>query len=277
MYFSCSTTLFRLRPVHEAIEGIAKAGFCAVELMADHPHAFPEDLNAVRIAGIVSDLEGARVKVCNLDSSHSLALAEGSRPSWVSGNWQDRERRIRYTLDSLRVAAAMGIPGVTVEASGPFPADLNRFDAWRIFVASMHRVLPLAKKLGIRLLIQPAPEALIANSREALEFLRELEEYEWLRVDFDASYFFSAGEDPRDAWDMLKSHVGHIHIADIAENRSARRLQLGKGVMDLPGFLGHVQEAEYDGFLTFRPDVFDGTAEEAARNAVEYLKQEGFM
>jgi sugar phosphate isomerase/epimerase len=277
MYFSCSTTLFRLRPVHEAIEGIAKAGFCAVELMADHPHALPEDLDAVRIAGIASNLEDAKVKVSNLDTCHPLALSEGSRASWISGNWQDRERRIRYTLDSLRVAAAMGIPGVTVEASGPFPADFNRFDAWRIFVASMHRVLPLAKRLGVRLLIQPAPEALVANSREALELLRELEEYDWLRIDFDASYLFSAGEYPREAWDKLKSHVGHIHIADIAENRANRRLQLGKGVMDLPGFLGCVRDSEYDGFLTFRPDDFEGSAEEAVKSAVEHLRQEGFM
>ncbi len=271
MYFSCSTTVFRSCPVDEAIKEIAKAGFCAIELMADHPHAFPGDLDAARTASIIGCLESNRMKVNNLDSCR--ALAEWNKASWISENWQEREMRIRYTLDSMRVAAALGIPGVTIEVPGPIPVSMDAFDAWRIFVASMHRVLPLARKLGLKLLVQSAPESLIGASGKMLELVRELEEYEHLRVDFDAAYFFLAGEDPREAWDRLASHVGHVHISDIGEDRAGVRLQLGKGVMDIPGFLRHIESSGYGGFVTVRPDVSDGAAEDSAR----YLKSEGFM
>jgi len=140
MKFSYSTNVFRARPLIEAIEGIAKAGFCAVEIVADRPHAFPEELSAAAVAQLNQCLADKKIKVCNLNSSVVTAMSEVINPSWLEENWQHREIRIRYTLDCLRLAAAMGVPTISTNAGGEIPrpwiAKMPGDCWWPTYIAS---------------------------------------------------------------------------------------------------------------------------------------------
>ncbi len=276
MKFAFSTSVFRLRPLAEAIEGISKAGFCAIELIADRPHAYPEDLTAAQITALNQSLEQKKMKVVNLDSCAIAVLGDRLHPSWLEEDWKLRETRIRYTLDCMRLAAAMGIPHVTTQAGGQIPDTMTRFEADRLLVANMHRMLPLARKLGVKLLIEPEPEMLIETSDQALKLHNELGSPENLGVDFNVGHFFCAGEDPCEAWKKLKPIVAHVHLEDIPEDRTHRHALLGEGVLDISGFLGCLQESGYNGWVTVKLDSFEKRADETALASAHYLQGKGF-
>ena len=277
MKFSYSTNVFRARPLIEAIDGIAKAGFCAVEIVADRPHAFPEDLSAAAVAQLNQCLTEKKMRVCNLNSSVVTVMSEVLNPSWLEENWQHREVRIRYTLDCLRLAAAIGVPNVSTNAGGEIPPSMDRKDAWRLLVANMHRILPLARKLAVKLLLEPEPGLLLETSDHALEFLQEFDFDEYLGIDFDAGHFFCIGEDPCESWEKLKAHVLHVHLDDIPASRSHRHMQLGEGAIDLPALLGCISDYNYKGYITIRVDGYEQKAEELVAASAQYLRQKGFL
>lgn len=277
MKFAYSTTLFRLRPLQEAIELIARGGFNAVELLADRPHAYPEDISAAESARLMECLGQRKLKVCNISACSVSALGVKDHPSWLEEDWVQRETRIRYTLDCLRLSAAMGIPSVSTIAAGRIPSTMNRTDAWRLFVANMQRVLPLARRLAVKVLIQPELEHLLERSEETLAFLGELAMDPFLQVDFNLGHFYCAGEDPLDAWEVLKSHVGIIHIEDVPADRKHKHVQLGEGSLDIQGFLRRVQEAGYEGYVVVKLDSYDQNPEDVVQTSAAYLKRAGFM
>ena len=276
MQFAFSTKILRLQPLFEAIDFVAKAGFRAVEIMADRPHAFPEDLTAPKIQSLNQFLQEHRLKVSSLYSSMVATLEDTHNPSWIEEDWKKRELRIRYTLDCLRLAAVMGIPHVTTLPGGPIPAGTTRFDAWRLFIANMHRVLPLARKLGVKLLIDPEPGLLIESSDSMLEFLKELDYDECLRVDFDVVHLYCAGEDPCQAWEKLRPYVAQVHLADAPADRSHCHVPLGEGVIDLGALLSSLQQSDFQGFVVIRPDCHEQNMEKIVYGSASYLEQAGF-
>lgn len=277
MKFGYSTSVYRFRPLSEAMEGIARAGFCAVELITDRPHAFPEDLTAAQITSLNECLQERKLKVCNLHGAAVTALGEGPGPSWLEEDWQDREKRIRYTLDCMRLAAAMGVPHVSTGGGGPIPETMNRMNALRLMVANLQRIMPLCKKLGVKLLIQPQPRDLIETSEHALELLKELELNECLRINFDVGHLFCVGEDPCEAWGKLKAYVAHVHLEDIPANRDHRHVQLGEGIVDIVGFLKCVEESGYTGCVTIKLDAHDQRGDDVVLASAKYLKDKGYM
>jgi sugar phosphate isomerase/epimerase len=282
MKFSYCTNSFRLRPLSDAIEGIAKAGFCAVEIMADRPHAFPEDVTAAQITELIQCVNTNGVKVSNMMASRVSALGDGSSPSWLAEDWEERERRILYTLDSMRLAAAMGIPHITIAPAAPIPSSMNKKEAWRLFLASMHRVLPLSHRLGVQVLVTPEPGSVLESSEEIAALIKELVDYDQtgcrqLRVDFDITSFARLSEEPCEAYEKLAPYVSHIHIGDIAENLDRRRLQLGAGVLDFPKFLRCIETSGYDGFVAVQLDDYEQQAEKAVIASANYLKEKGFL
>jgi protein FrlC len=277
MKFAFNTRILRFHPLADAIDLVAKAGFCAVELMADRPHAFPDDLTAEKLSALNVCLSERKIKVSNLDAGTVTSLVEPHNPSWVDEDWQKREQRIRYTLDCIRLAAAMGVSQVSTQGGGPIPQGTTHRESWRVFVATMHRVLPLARKLNVQLLIQPSPEMLIETSDHLLELLAELDHHESLRVTFDVVHLYCAGEDPVNTWDKLKDHVGLVRLSDAAEDRSHVHVQLGDGELDLPIFLHKIQESGYQGFVVVQPDGSEQRADKIVYGAATYLQDIGFM
>jgi fructoselysine 3-epimerase len=234
-------------------------------------------MSAAEHAKLTECLVQRKLKVCNLNAGVVTALGTKDHPSWLEEDWVQRETRIRYTLDCLRLAAAMGIPSVSTLAAGRIPSTMNRTDAWRLFVANIHRVLPLARKLGVKLLIEPGPELLLEKSAELVAFLKELELDPMLRVDFSLGHLYCADEDPIEAWEVLKPYVSVIHIEDVPADRKHKHVQLGEGSLDISGFLRRVEQSEFQGYVVVKLDAFDQNPEEIVLHSAEYLQRNAFM
>ncbi len=277
MKFAFSSATFRAIALNEAVEAAARGGFSAVELMADRPHAFPDDIKASQVAAMNECMERRKVKIINLNASTCLALGSRNHPSWLEEDWKAREVRIRYTLDAMRLAAAIGIPTMTIQGGGPIPETMTQDEAWRLFIANMERVLPLARKLSVVLLLQAEPGFLIERPEKVAEFLAELEFDARLRVDFNVGHFYCAGVDVCEAWELLGKHTAHIHLEDVPADRMHRHVQLGEGNIDLPRFLKRVDESGYEGYVTIKLDAHDQDASELTCGAAAYLRRHGFL
>jgi sugar phosphate isomerase/epimerase len=277
MKFAYSTSIFKMRPLKDAVDCVAKAGFEAVELMADRPHVFPQDFKASEISTLHECLERRKLKVIGLGAGRVSALGDGHHPSWIEEDWKERELRIRYTLDCLRLAAALGVPSISIFPGGKIPQSMNQGEAWRLFVADLHRVLPLARKLAVRVLVEPTPEMLVENSEQMLALLKEFDGDEALGVNFGTADLAFAGEDPCEAWDRLKPYAGQIHLGDLVEGSDHRHTQLGEGVLDIPRFLRSVLASGYEGYVTVEMESADRDAEELVLGSAVYLRKEGFL
>jgi len=277
MKFAYSSSMFRLRSLAEAIESIARAGFQAVELMADRPHAFPEDLGAPQITALNDCLKERKMKIGNLNCCMVSALGEGHRPSWIEEDWEEREKRIRYTLDCLRLAAALGLPHVTIGPGGPVPSTMNQGEAFRLLVANMHRVLPAAERLGVKVLVQVEPGWLVETSVQLLNFLKALDFHDRLGVNFVPAHFFCLGEDPGEALERLAPYVGHVQLSDSPDGRVHRHVQLGEGAMDVEDILKKLEAAGYGGLVTVKLETYEQRADEMVRGSARYLVEHGFM
>ncbi len=274
MKFAYSTSVFRLKPLQEAIDGIARAGFGALELIADRPHVFPEDMTASKVTELSRALAEKKLRITNLNSALVTAYGEQCSPSWVASDPLERDKRVRYTLSCLRLAAAMGIPNVSTDAGpGNVSDPLGLSELYDLYVEEMGRILPVAKKLSVRLLIQPEPDALVRCSEDALKMLTVLKrEHDFVGINFDAGHFYCVGEDPCQAFKLLRHHVYHVSLADVPVNRSHRHIQLGEGGLDIQEFVECLHILDYTGYVTIKLDCYDQRAEEIAMASARYLR-----
>lgn len=277
MKWAYSTLPFRRKSLKEAVDAVAKGGFRCVELLADRPHLFPEDFRAGAINELCQCLAQRNLKVVNLNGWHASALGDGSHPYWLAEDWKERELRIRYTLDCLRLAAALGITTVSTNGGGPIPESMNEREAWRLFVANMHRVTPIAKKLGVKLCFRPEPDQLIRTSAQALEFIKEVEEPEALAVDFDPTSVVLQGEDPCQAFQRLRDHIAFVRLTDLAPGDVHRHTQLGEGVFDIPAFVQCLKECGYEGNVIISVPSSERSPDEVVAASREYLTRHGCL
>lgn len=277
MEFAYSTLSFRLKTLKESVDAVAKGGFRRVELLADRPHLFPEDFRAARVTEFLQCLTEKNMKVVNLNACRVTALGDGAHPGWLEEDWKERELRIRYTLDCLRLAAALGIPSVSTNGGGPIPESMNQQEAWRLFVANMHRVAPLAKKLGVRLCIQPDPDQLIRTGAQALEFLEEVAEPEALAVDFDPVHALVVGEDPCETFMRLKDAVAFVRLSDVQDLQAHRHVQLGEGQFPVVPFLRCLEDSGYQGDVIISVHCGDRPPDEVVAGSRDYLQREGYI
>lgn len=274
--FAFSTKSLRYLSLADSIKEIAQAGFHAIELYAERPHAYPEDFNAKEVSKLISIMDDLKIKVINIDAYGTYGASQSSKYlSWLSEDWLEREQQIKYVLDCVRIAAALGVPCVTISGGSPIPETMDRREAWRLFVANMFRVLSVAEKLGIELLLRPSPDYLIETSDHLLSFLKEMEFPENLKIDFDVAHIHCAGENPCEAFEKVAPHVRNIHLSDVVCKDVHSHIMVGEGQVDVRGFFESVERCKYEGYVVLNIDTEESSVKPILANTVEKLKEHG--
>jgi 3-oxoisoapionate decarboxylase len=105
---------------------------------------------------------------------------------------------------------------------------------------------------------------------------------EWLRVCLDTGNPLRMLEDPSEVAAKLAPLAAATHIKDVAAHRGDPKtfgfwpsVPLGKGLVDLPEVIDHLNRAGYQGLLALEIDYLHpdyGTEENAIRQSLEYLR-----
>lgn len=276
MKIAFSSKTYAFLPLYEALDVIAKAGFSFVEILAEKPHLTPEKFNASMAVELTERLKGNNLTISSIDTSLTQILCDEDSQtvcSWLSEDWRERERRIRYTLDCARIAAAMGVPQIVISAGSPIPDTMDAKEAWRLFVANMFRVLPVVEKLGIVVALRPSKGILIESAEQLLSFLREMEFNPFLGVDIDLAHFYCYGQDPCEVFKLLNPYVKNIHISDGTCGPTCRHLPFGEGTLEISKFARCLKEFNYDGLLTICFDASGKFPEEVAKKSRIYIQE----
>lgn len=270
-----STNAFREHALEGAIRMIADAGYDGVELLFDEPHLYPTTATDADLDAVWAALADADIAISNCNAFMLTAIEGFHHPSYVEPDDDYRQRRIDYTADALRIAAALDQPYISIEPGGPVPDGKSREWAMDRFVAAIKELTPVAQETGVDLLVEPEPDLLIETTDQFLA-LADRVDTDVVGCNFDAGHLFCVGEEPAAQIEQLAPYTQHYHLEDIPADRSHEHTQLGDGAMNVDAFLTAVTATDYDGYVTVELYPYQETAAETAREAMDYLRDHGW-
>lgn len=261
MQLAFASSAFRRFSLDDAFVHIRDAGYSAVEIMCDAPHAYPPSLSAADRRRIRESLAKIGLAVSNLNAFMMTAV-HGRRadddlprqardfwyPSYIDPDPAERQKRIEHTKACLQLAYELGSPTISIEPGGPLDGR-DEETGLALFEQALEEVAPLAESLGVLVCIEPEPGLVIERSEQYLRFKQRLESPA-VALNFDVGHMYCVGEEPAEAARRLGNEIRHIQIEDIAASREHRHLAPGEGAIDFVTLRQALDETGYDGYVT---------------------------
>lgn len=271
MIFGYSTNAFVNYSLLESFEMISRLGFGGVEIMCDQPHLYPPEYDNNRLGEVKTSLEENNLKPTNLNSFTLFAVGDTYLPSWIEPETERRKIRVDHTLASLEIADFLGCRNISIPPGGPLPENVTRKEALALFHRGMDQVIPRARELDIKLLIEPEPDLLMERASEVKPFVEEIRD-PIVGINFDIGHFFCVGEDPAVAFEELFAWIGHVHIEDIAPTRKHHHLIAGLGAIDFPAVFEAMKRCGYQYDMSLELYPYTDQPEEAGRQSLAHLR-----
>ena len=271
---SFSTNAFKKNTLEEAIDAIAAVGYRGLELMADIPHAYPQNMPPARIAAVHAQLRKHGLTVSNINAFTLFACGDTYHPTWIEDDAAKRQTRIDHTLRSIELTAAFGAKTISLQPGGPLiGTTLTRDLAGQRFADSLRAVIPAAKAASVILAIEPEPGLYIESAAEYLDFKQQYFRNDpTILMNCDIGHLFCVGDDPAQVIRSMPNQIAHIHIEDIGANRVHQHLCPGKGAIDFPKIFQAAADIGYKGRITVELYPYESTAAGVAQAAWDHLK-----
>jgi inosose dehydratase len=229
---------------------------------------------------------------------YGLALA--SNFCWVSLEDRGRhENEIARALGVARTLSAMhvqelilGLRGSAerLALAGRVPADggagLTAVQ-WRTLADGIHALARACQPLAVRLAVHPHAGSYV-ETRGELDMLLRHTDPSALGLCVDAGHLVYGGADPVEVVRTFGSRIRYVHIKDVNPSvlhecrehglgflDALRRYVfcgLGKGSVDLPGFVEGLRKAAFAGWMVIEEDTSPDPPVVAARRNRRYLK-----
>lgn len=271
MQFAYSTNAFKRFALAETIKLIRDIGFDGVEIIADRPHLYPPDyVNAGKLQLLKKQLDNLSLSVSNLNTFTLFAIGDMHHPSWIEKDPKLREERIEHTKQSLEIAAALGCPSISIQPGGKVEHFLPE-KSMDIFIEGLQQVIPVAKHLGVKILVEPEPQLLMENSTDFSKFLPHVDT-QVVGLNCDIGHFFCAGDDPADVIYKFADVIHHIHIEDIKGRVHDHKIP-GHGDIDFGSVFEAIKRIKYGGFISVELYPYQENPAEAGRESLQFLKR----
>ena len=269
MKFAFSTNAYRKYSLEQSILSIKNAGYSALEIMCDIPHAYPP-LKDNRIKEIRKNLDENEMLISNLNGFMLCAIQDFHHPSWIENSSKFRSRRIEHTKNCIVLADKLNAKTVSTEPGGPIFGTPKESDLI-MFENGINEIIPLLENTGVKLLIEPEPDLLIENSEQFLEFIKRIDS-KLVKLNFDIGHFYCVNEDPAELILKLDKYIEHIHLEDISKERVHNHLIPGQGAIDFKKVFSNIKKIGYEGFITIELYPYLEDPEKAANTALNYVR-----
>ncbi|MBM4329266.1 MAG: sugar phosphate isomerase/epimerase [Deltaproteobacteria bacterium] len=275
MRLSFSANAFVKRPVFEAVERIAAVGYDSVELLADVPHLYADSVSDADLEKMRAVLNKTGLKVANINANTAVGFYGRTfweplfEPSLAHPDPDLRQWRIEYSKKCVDIAASLGAPTVSVTSGRPIAGILPE-ESMTLLRCSLREVLKYAAEKSVRIGIEYEPGLLIERSEELVELISVIDS-PWLGANLDLGHSHVLGEDPETVISGLGPRIFHVHIEDIKGVKHYHLIP-GTGDMDFPKLFALLKRHGYDGFVTVELYTYPDRPEQAATEALEYLR-----
>jgi sugar phosphate isomerase/epimerase len=271
MNFSYSTNAFKKYSLEETIRLIKGIGFSGVEIMADRPHLYPPDYRDSKKFNNLKDLlRKENLAVSNLNTFTLCAIKDMHHPSWIEKDAKDRRIRIEHTRQCLKLAKELNCPNISIQPGGRLE-HFSRREAIDIFIKGLKEVASDAKKLDVKILIEPEPDLLMENSSQFAEFIKMMDDSVF-GLNCDIGHFWCAGEEPAGVINKLAPYIHHVHIEDIS-NRVHDHKICGQGEIDFKSVFKALKDINYSGFVSVELYPYQDNPVEAGSESLKFLNK----
>jgi len=274
MKLAFSTNAFTRFPLTEALAAIGAAGFPAVEILADVPHAYPATADPSMARSIAAELDRLGLTVSNINANCSFGYWKDAppepyfEPSLISPNPRHRADRASLILRTLNFARIVGAKNISI-TSGRLLGGMPPDRAAEQFVQSIRPLLDRADALGIDIGIECEPGLYIEYVAELRDWIDRLA-HPRLGANLDIGHCQVIGEDIPDAIALLAGRIWNFHVEDIPGRKHYHMIP-GTGSLNWHAFAQAVKTARYDRCLTVELYTHTADPQTAARESFAFL------
>ncbi|MBQ9544975.1 MAG: sugar phosphate isomerase/epimerase [Clostridia bacterium] len=256
MKIGCGTVLFRKFSLESALEAIKDAGFEYFETQAVGPWC-PH-------VNVEKDDPENLVKLKN-----KLGFKEITGLWSLNGNISANPASVASGILSVQWAAAAGIK-IVHTGDGHKPKDMSDHDAFAVLSERLGAILEEAKKLGVKVAIEP--HGAFSLTSEGLKKILTIGDESVLGVNYDACNIFRSsyvesgngksgwkeageGENELEVLKGIRERVIHCHAKDIDAAKNC--VALGEGLVNVKGCVEFLRDTGYTGAVSVETEGGD--------------------
>ena len=249
----------------DTVARIADQGYGGVELMFFPGHLWPAELDVAQLRELRNLCEArlrlVAVNMPNVDMNIAAAAAEMRA----------------YTIDLLvrfvRCASELGAGGIIVgpgKANPLFPMPRDRMVSH--FYRALDTLAPLARQLGIKLLIENMPFAFLPDAESLMNIVDGYGD-DSIRVIYDVANAHFIGEAPAEGLRRVRDRLSLVHFSDTTR-QSYKHDPLGHGDVPLAGLASVMKEVGYTELPML--EVISQTPDPDIADSCRRLREAGF-
>ncbi len=236
MELGCSTILYGDYSLDVALDGIARAGYKAIELcarpgMAPHLEVGKPDFYYREV----------RDKI----ESRGLAIESIAGTGGIGFTGNDFPR-------FLEVANILGAPFIAEGAGGTQDDE----ESLKSVVEMLNKTAEVVSKYGVKLTIKPHVGNAIYSADTVLQAMKDVDQ-EWVGINYDPTHIWRSAPDA-DPVESLKRIKQYVFTLRIRDNRASRERPIGhvetqiagKGAMPLPAIADVMKSIERVSYAT---------------------------
>jgi sugar phosphate isomerase/epimerase len=269
-----STNAYTKFTLPQACDRIAAAGYRAVEVLADVPHAYPTGYGEHRAKRLRERLEGLGLGCVAINANTAMGWfdpvpeALTFEPSLVSPDPRRRSARVEIIQAALGLAGRLGAPVVTITTGQPDPsarpADMREW-----LLEGLGLVVEAAHRAAVELAIECEPGQFIERSEDLKALLDEFGDPR-LGANLDIGHAACLGEDPAESVRLLAPHLKHLHLEDI-QGRVHYHLIPGEGDINFASVARALEGVGYRRAAAVELYTYKDEPDRAAREAFAAL------
>jgi sugar phosphate isomerase/epimerase len=276
MKLAFSTNAFTRFPLGEAFTGIKEAGFAGVEILADVPHAYPEQIDINLTRAVAKGLELTGLEVSNINCNCSFGYWKDAppepyfEPSLISPNKQYRDDRARMIIKTLDFARDVGAKNISI-TSGRMLGGMPPDKAAKQFVTEMKPILDHADSVGVDVGIECEPGLFVEWATELREWIDRIGSPR-LGANLDVGHSQVLGESIPAVVRLLGDRIWNLHVEDIPGRKHYHMIP-GEGTLDWVGLRDALWGIKYPRFATVELYTHTQDPHTAARKSYEFLSR----
>jgi len=276
MKLAFSTNAFTRFPLADAIAAIKEAGYAGVEILADVPHAYPEQIDSAFTSAVAKSLETSGLEVSNINCNCSFGYWKDAppepyfEPSLISPNKQHRDDRARLIMKTLDFARDIGARNISI-TSGRTLGSMTPAKAADQFKTEILPILDHANANGVDVGIECEPGLFLEWTEELRQWIDQLC-HPRLGANLDIGHSQVLGESIPGAVRLLAERIWNLHVEDIPGRKHYHMIP-GEGTLDWVGLRDALWDIKYDRFATVELYTHTEDPHGAARRSYEFLSR----
>lgn len=274
MMLAFSTNAFTRFNLTDALNAIADAGFGAVEVLADAPHAFVNTLSESDVRQIRHTLESRKLQVSNVNANCTFAYWKDAppepyfEPSLISPSDKMRDDRIAMIKRTLAFAKQIGARNISI-TSGRCLGPVTPAIAKQRLIESLKPVLDEADKQQIDVGIELEPGIYLEFVHELREWIGELN-HPRFGANLDIGHAVVNGERIDESIFTLATRIWNLHVEDLPGRKHHHTIP-GDGTFDWQQLKRALRTINYQRGVTVELYTETTDPHRAARRSHEFL------